>query len=55
MDTAHTFNGNSCAVTIFPVLSNYNTVFEKMLNRPFALACIKSCQIEGLTQENWKK
>ncbi len=55
MDTAHTFNGNSCAVTIFPALSNFNTVFEKMLNRPFALACIKSCQVEGLTQENWKK
>ena len=26
-----------------------------MVNRPFALACIKSCQVEGLTQENWKK
>lgn len=55
MNTSHTFNGNRCAVTIFPALKNNKTIFEKMVNRPFALACIKSCQVEGLTLENWKK
>lgn len=57
MDTTHIFNGNKCAVSIFPALANFDTIFEKMFNRPFVLACIKSFQIEGLklTKDNWRK
>ena len=57
MDTTHIFNGNKCAISIFPALSNFDTIFEKMINRPFVLACIKSFQIEGLklTKDNWRK
>ena len=54
MDTTHIFNGNKCAISIFPALANFDTIFEKMINRPFVLACIKSFQIEGLklTKDN---
>ena len=57
MDTTHIFNGNKCAISIFPALANFDTIFEKMINRPFVLACIKSFQIEGLklTKDNWRK
>lgn len=41
------------SITLFPALKNYKTVWEKMINRPFILACRDSQEVEGITEENW--
>lgn len=55
IQTPHRLDDTKAPTTLFPALSNYNNVWEMMVNRPFLLACKETHMIPDCSEDNWKE